>query len=141
MSETVIDEGLKIEDMKDQVISYIEDKIPAYSHWLREDLKAFVDFLYGFGQLLLRFSEDGKINGVLGFQLIDSPEELFSFKNKRNSEGVAIVLLASENEMTRKELVKEAILISGIRSWVCYYRDRLEKMTVMPWVFAERMAA
>lgn len=141
MSETVIDEGLKIEDMKDQVTSYIEEKIPAYGHWLREDLKAFVNFLYGFGQLLFRTDDQGRIIGVLGFQLVDEPEDLFSYNNKRDSKGGAIVLLACENNQIRKELVREAIVISGIRSWICYRKDKTGKLVVMPWSFAERMAS
>ena len=139
--QLVIDEWLKMKDINAQVTTYVEKKIPFYQHWGRKELKAMVKFFSDLCQLIVHQDKKGKIDGVLALQFVDKPEDIHSWTNDFNAKGVAIVILASENKEIRKELVRTAISISGVRSWVCFEGAKYnQRMRVLPWALAERMA-
>lgn len=141
VTQPVIDEWLKMKDINVQVTTYVEKKIPFYRHWGRKELKAMIKFFADLGQLIVHQNEKGRIDGVLALQFIDKPEDIHSWQNNFNAEGVAIVILASENKDVRKQLVSTAIAVSGIRSWVCFEGSKYnQRMRVLPWKLAERMA-
>jgi hypothetical protein len=130
-----------MKDINGQVTTYVEKKIPFYRHWKRKDLKGMIRFFADLGQLIVHHDERGEIDGVLVFQLINKPEEIREWKNDFNAEGGAIVVLASENKTIRGELVRTAMVLSGIRKWICFERGKYnDRMRVLPWALAERMA-
>ena len=130
-----------MKDINGQVTTYVEKKIPFYRLWNRKDLKDMIKFFSDLGQLIVHQNTKGKIDGVLALQFVDKPEDIKEWKNDFNSDGVAIVVLASDNKHVRSELVQNAILVSGVRSWVCFERGKYnDRMRVLPWNLAERMA-
>ena len=131
-----------MKDINTQVTTYVEKKIPPYRHWGTKQLKEMLGFFLELGQLIIHQDTKGKIDGVLALQFINSPKEIHSWKNDFSSEGVAIVVLASEDKDIRSKLVQTAIAISGIRSWICFEGAKYNKrMRVLPWALAERMAS
>jgi hypothetical protein len=141
ITQPIIDEWLKMKDINGQVTTYVEKKIPFYRLWNRKDLKDMIKFFSDLGQLIVHQNTKGKIDGVLALQFVDKPEDIKEWKNDFNSDGVAIVVLASDNKHVRSELVQNAILVSGVRSWVCFERGKYnDRMRVLPWNLAERMA-
>ena len=81
MSKTVIDEGLKIEDIRCQVMSYVKEKLPVYKTWAEQNLNDHIAHFMGLGQMFISQAEDGKINGVLSMQYINSTDERNTFEN------------------------------------------------------------
>jgi hypothetical protein len=141
VTQPIIDEWLKMKDINGQVTTYVEKKIPFYRHWNRKDLKDMVKFFADLGQLITHQNAKGKIDGVLALQFVSKPEDIKEWKNDFNADGVAIIMLASDNKSVRSELVQNAISMSGIRSWVCFERGKYDdRMRVLPWALAERMA-
>ena len=139
--QAIIDERLKMKDINGQVTTYVEKKIPFYRHWKRKDLKDMIRFFADLGQLIVHQNSKGKVDGVLALQFVDKPEDIKEWKNDFNSQGVAIVVLASDDKMVRAELVRNAMAISGIRSWICFERGKYDdRMRVLPWALAERMS-
>ena len=139
--QPIIDERLKMKDINGQVITYVEKKIPFYRHWNRKDLKDMIKFFADLGQLIVHQNKKGKIDGVLALQFVDKPEDIHSWENDFKAKGVAIVILASEDKTVRTELVRNAIALSGIRDWVCFEGAKYnQRMRVLPWALAERMA-
>ncbi|MFZ9681461.1 MAG: hypothetical protein ACO3CL_08590, partial [Bacteroidia bacterium] len=59
MRETVIDEGLKIEDIKSQVMTYVKAKLPIYQSWADSNFEDHVSFYMNLGQLLV--SQDDSV--------------------------------------------------------------------------------
>lgn len=141
MSETVIDEALKIEDIRYQVMNYVKEKLPVYKTWADQNLEDHIAHFMGLGQMFVSQKEDGQINGVLSMQYIDSTDERHTLENKRNAEGVFIDIFIADNQKTREELVTQAMLVSGVRKWIaferCKYNQRVSKL---PWSLAERIA-
>jgi hypothetical protein len=139
--QAIIDERLKMKDINGQVTTYVEKKIPFYRHWNRKDLKAMIQFFADLGQLIVHQNSNGKVDGVLAFQFINTPEEINSWSNDFNAEGGAIVALASDSKSVRRELVRSAMNISGIRPWICFQRGKYDdRMRTLPWALAERLA-
>ena len=139
--QAIIDERLKMKDINGQVTTYVEKKIPFYRHWKRKDLKDMIRFFADLGQLIVHQDEKGKIDGVLAFQLVNKPEDIREWKNDFNGEGGAIVILASDNKTIRGELVQNAMVLSGVRKWICFERGKYnDRMRVLPWALAERMS-
>jgi len=139
--QPIIDERLKMKDINGQVTTYVEKKIPFYRHWKRKDLKDMIRFFSDLGQLIVHQDEKGKIDGVLAFQFVNTPEEINSWSNDFNAEGGAIVILASDNKTIRGELVQNAMVLSGVRSWICFQRGKYnDRIRTLPWALAERMA-
>ena len=100
-----------------------------------------IQFFADLGQLIVHQDSKGKVDGVLALQFVDKPSEISEWKNDFNSQGVAIVVLASDNKTIRGELVRNAMAISGVRSWICFERGKYDdRMRVLPWALAERMA-
>lgn len=98
-----------------------------------------IKFFADLGQLIVHQDETGEIDGVLAFQLVNKPEDIREWKNDFNGEGGAIIVLASDNKTIRGELVRNAMAISGIRSWICFERGKYkDRMRVLPWALAER---
>jgi hypothetical protein len=130
-----------MKDINGQVTTYVEKKIPFYRHWKRKDLKDMIQFFSDRGQLIVHQNTTGKVDGVLALQFVDKPSDIREWKNNFNSQGVAIVVLASDNKTIRGELVRSAMAVSGVRSWVCFERGKYDdRMRVLPWALAERMA-
>lgn len=100
-----------------------------------------IKFFADLGQLIVHQNTKGKVDGVLALQFVDKPSGIREWKNNFNSEGVAIVVLASDDNAVRGELVRNAMAISGIRSWICFERGKYnDRMRVLPWALAERMS-
>lgn len=141
MSESVIDEGLKIEDIRNQVMSFIKDYLPVYNTWSDSNFEDHISFYMGLGQLLTSQDSEGKINGVLALQFIDEVEERNTLKNDKNSKGVHIQIFVAESQKVREDLVSQAMAISGVKNWIsferCKYNQRVSKL---PWRLAERIA-
>ena len=118
-----------MKDINTQVTTYVEKKIPFYRQWKRKDLKDMIKFFADLGQLIVHQNTKGKVDGVLALQFVDKPSDIREWKNNFNSKGVAIVVLASDDKAVRGELVRNAMAISGIRSWICFergkYNDRM----------------
>jgi hypothetical protein len=130
-----------MKDINGQVTTYVEKKIPFYRHWNRKDLKGMIKFFADLGQLIVHQDAKGKVDGVLALQFVDKPSEISEWKNDFSSQGVAIVVLASDNKTIRGELVRNAMAVSGVRSWICFERGKYDdRMRVLPWALAERMA-
>jgi hypothetical protein len=130
-----------MKDINGQVTTYVEKKIPFYRHWNRKDLKGMIQFFADLGQLIVHQDAKGKVDGVLALQFVDKPSEISEWKNDFSSQGVAIVVLASDNKTIRGELVRNAMAVSGVRSWICFERGKYDdRMRVLPWALAERMA-
>jgi hypothetical protein len=130
-----------MKDINGQVTTYVEKKIPFYRHWNRKDLKGMIQFFADLGQLIVHQDAKGKVDGVLALQFVDKPSEISEWKNNFSSQGVAIVVLASDNKTIRGELVRNAMAVSGVRSWICFERGKYDdRMRVLPWALAERMA-
>jgi hypothetical protein len=130
-----------MKDINGQVTTYVEKKIPFYRHWNRKDLKGMIQFFADLGQLIVHQDAKGKVDGVLALQFVDKPSEISEWRNDFSSQGVAIVVLASDNKTIRGELVRSAMAVSGVRSWICFERGKYDdRMRVLPWVLAERMA-
>jgi hypothetical protein len=128
-----------MKDINTQVTTYVETKIPFYRLWKRKDLKDMIKFFADLGQLIVHQNEKGKVDGVLALQFVDKPSDIREWKNNFNSKGVAIVVLASDDKVVRGELVRNAMAISGIRSWICFERGKYnDRMRVLPWTLAER---
>jgi len=139
--QPIIDERLKMKDINGQVTTYVEKKIPFYRHWNRKDLKDMIKFFADLGQLIVHQDAKGKVDGVLALQFVDKPSEISEWKNDFSSQGVAIVVLASDDKTIRGELVRNAMAVSGVRSWICFERGKYDdRMRVLPWALAERMA-
>jgi hypothetical protein len=139
--QAIIDERLKMKDINGQVTTYVEKKIPFYRHWNKKDLKSMIQFFSDLGQLIVHQNSKGKVDGVLALQFIDKPEDIREWGNNFNSQGVAIVVLASDDNHIRGELVRSAMAISGVRKWICFERGKYDdRMRVLPWALAERMA-
>ena len=139
--QAIIDERLKMKDINGQVTTYVDKKIPFYRHWKRKDLKDMIQFFSDLGQLIVHQDEKGKIAGVLAFQFVNKPEDIRSWKNDFNGEGGAIVILASDNKTIRGELVQNAMVLSGVRKWICFERGKYnDRIRVLPWALAERMS-
>ena len=137
--QPIIDERLKMKDINTQVTTYVEKKIPFYRQWKRKDLKDMIKFFADLGQLIVHQNTKGKVDGVLALQFVDKPSDIREWKNNFNSKGVAIVVLASDDKAVRGELVRNAMAISGIRSWICFERGKYnDRMRVLPWTLAER---
>ena len=137
--QPIIDERLKMKDINTQVTTYVEKKIPFYRQWKRKDLKDMIKFFADLGQLIVHQNTKGKVDGVLALQFVDKPSDIREWKNNFNSKGVAIVVLASDDKTVRGELVRIAMAISGIRSWICFERGKYnDRMRVLPWTLAER---
>lgn len=142
MNESVIDEGLKMEDILGKVMSYIREHLPVYRTWADDNLKEVLAFYFGLGQLLVSQTDEGKINGVLSFQLINSVEERHSFKNDRNSEGGFIDIFIADAQPIREMLVRTAMLASGIKKWIAFERCKYsQRVSKLPWSLAERIAS
>jgi hypothetical protein len=130
-----------MKDINGQVTTYVEKKIPFYRHWNRKDLKGMIQFFADLGQLIVHQDAKGKVDGVLALQFVDKPSEISEWRNDFSAQGVAIVVLASDNKTIRGELVRSAMAVSGVRSWVCFERGKYDdRMRVLPWALAERMA-
>lgn len=130
-----------MKDINDQVTTYVEKKIPFFRQWDRNDLKGMVQFFADLGQLIVHQNTKGKVDGVLALQFVDKPSDIMEWKNNFNSKGVAIVVLASDDKAVRGELVRNAMAISGIRSWICFERGKYnDRMRVLPWALAERIS-
>ena len=130
-----------MKDINGQVTTYVEKKIPFYRHWGKKNLKEMIKFFSDLGQLIVHQNSNGKIDGVLALQFVDTPEDIHSWQNDFKAKGVAIVILASEDKAIRTELVRNAITLSGIRDWVCFEGAKYnQRMRVLPWALAERMA-
>jgi hypothetical protein len=130
-----------MKDINGQVTTYVEKKIPFYRHWNRKDLKGMIQFFADLGQLIVHQDAKGKVDGVLALQFVDKPSEISEWRNDFSSQGVAIVVLASDNKTIRGELVRSAMAVSGVRSWICFERGKYDdRMRVLPWALAERMA-
>ena len=100
-----------------------------------------IQFFADLGQLIVHQNTNGKVDGVLALQFVNKPSDIREWKNDFNSQGVAIVVLASDDKTVRAELVQNAIAIAGIRSWICFERGKYDdRMRVLPWTLAERMA-
>ena len=128
-----------MKDINTQVTTYVEKKIPFYRQWKRKDLKDMIKFFADLGQLIVHQNTKGKVDGVLALQFVDKPSDIREWKNNFNSKGVAIVVLASDDKAVRGELVRNAMAISGIRSWICFERGKYnDRMRVLPWTLAER---
>ena len=98
-----------------------------------------IKFFADLGQLIVHQNTKGKVDGVLALQFVDKPSDIREWKNNFNSKGVAIVVLASDDKTVRGELVRIAMAISGIRSWICFERGKYnDRMRVLPWTLAER---
>jgi len=131
-----------MKDINTQVTTYVEKKIPLYRHWGRSELREMIQFFLDLGQLITHYNSAGKLDGVLAFQLIDKPEDIQSWKNDFNAEGGAIVILASEGRDIRSKLVQTAMVLSGVRKWICFEGAKYNKrMRVLSWALAERMAS
>jgi hypothetical protein len=131
-----------MKDINTQVTTYVEKKIPLYRHWGKKQLKEMLGFFLELGQLIIHQDTKGKIDGVLALQFINSPKEIHSWKNDFSSEGVAIVVLASEDKGIRSKLVQTAMILSGVRKWICFEGAKYNRrMRVLPWALAERMAS
>ena len=140
MSETVIDEGLKIEDIRYQVMNYIRENLPVYQMWSDNNLEDLVKFYMGLGQFLIS-EENGKINGVLSFQLVNTLEERNTMVNDRKSEGVFIDMFVAASQAVREKLVGQAVMLSGIRKWIAFERCKYsQRVSKLPWKLAERIA-
>jgi len=130
-----------MKDINGQVTTYVEKKIPFYRHWNRKDLKDMIKFFADLGQLIIHQNNKGKIDGVLALQFVDKPEDIYSWENDFNGKGVAVVVLASEDKSVRTELVRNGMALSGMRNWVCFQGAKYnQRMRVLPWALAERMA-
>ena len=128
-----------MKDINTQVTTYVEKKIPFYRQWKRKDLKDMIKFFADLGQLIVHQNTKGKVDGVLALQFVDKTSDIREWKNNFNSKGVAIVVLASDDKAVRGELVRNAMAISGIRSWICFERGKYnDRMRVLPWTLAER---
>jgi hypothetical protein len=128
-----------MKDINTQVTTYVETKIPFYRLWKRKDLKDMIKFFADLGQLIVHQNDKGEVDGVLALQFVDKPSDIREWKNNFNSKGVAIVVLASDDKAVRGELVRNAMAISGIRSWICFERGKYnDRMRVLPWTLAER---
>lgn len=139
--QAIIDERLKMKDINGQVTTYVEKKIPFYRHWNRKDLKAMIKFFADLGQLIVHQNSNGKVDGVLALQFVDKPSDIKEWRNDLKSQGVAIIVLASDDKAIRGELVQNAMAISGVRSWICFERGKYDdRMRTLPWALAERMA-
>lgn len=141
MSETVIDEGLKIEDIKGQVMSYVKNELPLYKTWSNKNLKEHLSFYFNLGQIVVSQKEDGSVCGVLAFQLINSVEDRDAKSNDPEGLGVHIDIFIADSQQTRERLVGEAMAFTGVRQWIsferCKYSQRLSKL---PWKLAERIS-
>jgi hypothetical protein len=139
--QPIIDERLKMKDINGQVTTYVEKKIPFYRQWGKNNLKEMIKFFSDLGQLIVHQNKTGKIDGVLALQFVNKPEEINGWENNFNSEGVAIAILACENKTIRGELVRMAMILSGVRDWICFDRAKYgQRLRVLPWALAERMA-
>lgn len=142
MSETVIDERVKMKDIMDQVIRYLLKRIPAYAKWSKKNLVDHLSFYMGHGQLIIHQNQSGKLDGVLALQFIETIEQAEYECNIENGQGVHIRILVADNKPAKSNLIRQAMTLSGIRSWVSFerlkYNDRIRKL---PWALAERMAS
>lgn len=141
MSETVIDEALKIEDIRGQVMSYVKNNIPVYKTWSEKNLKEHLSFYFDLGQIIVSQKENGQLCGVLAFQLIDSINDRNTLVNNPEGRGVHIDMFAADSQKTREDLVAQAMAFTGIRQWIsferCKYNQRVSKL---PWKLAERIS-
>ena len=142
MSKDVIDEGLKMKDIIEQVMAYLFKKIPAYAQGPKEELEEHLSFYMSHNQLLIHQNQDGEIDGVLAFHFINSVEEAPNNINIPDGEGLYVRFMAADGKFQREDLVRDTMAFSGIRSWISFerlkYNDRVRKKA---WSFAERMAS
>lgn len=139
--QPIIDERLKMKDINGQVTTYVEKKIPFYRQWGKKNLKAMIKFFSELGQLVVHQNTIGEIDGVIALQFVNRPEDITGWENDFNAKGVAIAILACDNKYIRSELVRTAMAISGVRSWICFDRAKYDqRLRVLPWALAERMA-
>jgi hypothetical protein len=142
MSETVIDEGLKIEDIRYQVMNYVRSKLPVYKTWSDDNLNDLIKFYMDLGQCLISEGNDGNIDGVLALQFVDKVEDRNVMENKRDGEGVFIDIFIAKTKQVREKLVWQAISISGVRKWIAFERCKYgQRASKLPWKFAERIAS
>jgi len=141
MSETVIDEALKIEDIRYQVMNYVKQMLPIYKTWADQNLERHLAFYMDLGQMAVSQNHNGVVNGVLAFQFINDIEDRKTMKNDRNGEGVFIDIFIAGDQATRESLVRQAMLISGVRKWIAFERTKYnQRVSKLPWSLAERIA-
>lgn len=142
MSETVIDEEVKIEDIRYQVMNYIQEKLPQYKTWALKNLEGYVAHFMGLGQMFVSQGDNGEVNGVLALQFIDTLKERKALNSKRKTSGVFIDVFIADSQTVREELVRQAMLFSGVRKWIAFERAKYnQRVSKMPWNFAERIAS
>lgn len=142
MTKDVIDEGLKMKDIKSDIMSYVKKRMPIYKTWSSKELQKYISFFISLNQLIISQDSEGKINGILGMRFLNDSDNPKKLTNNFNGEGVLIELFSADNKEVRKSLVQQAITGSGIRKWISFERFKYdERMKKMPWSFAERMAS
>jgi len=130
-----------MKDINGQVTTYVEKKIPFYRHWGKNELKAIVKFFSDLGQLIIHQNAKGEIDGVMAFEFINTPKDILKWKNDFNSEGLAIIFLASDTQDIRREIARNMMVLTGVRKWICFERGKYnDRMRVLPWSLAERMS-
>lgn len=141
MSESVIDERVEMKDIMDQVMAYLIDKIPTYATWSKKNLRDHISFYSNGGRLFVHQDSQGKIDGVLALQLIDTTDDARYEVHKEEGDGVHVRILAADNQLAKADLIRQGMMLTGIKSWVSFerakYSDRLRKL---PWALAERIA-
>jgi hypothetical protein len=140
MMKSVIDEGLKIKDIRYQVMNYIRENLPVYKMWSDNNLEDLIKFYMGLGQFLVS-EKDGKINGILAFQFINTLEERNTMVNDRKSDGAFIDMFIAATQAIREKLIEEAVMLSGVRKWIAFERCKYsQRVSKLPWKLAERIA-
>jgi len=138
--KSVIDEGLKIKDIRYQVMNYIRENLPVYKMWSDNNLEDLIKFYMGLGQFLVS-EKDGKINGILAFQFINTLEERNTMVNDRKSDGAFIDMFIAATQAIREKLIEEAVMLSGVRKWIAFERCKYsQRVSKLPWKLAERIA-
>ena len=131
-----------MKDMDNQVTAYLKRQVSSYHEWSKNKIKDMVQFYKSLGQLIVSQDKDGKVNGALGFQFLNSINDINDSINDWNSEGIHIQFLAVDNKEVRAKIMQQLIAVSGFRFWVSFERAKYgQRLSVLPFDCIERMAS